>query len=105
MCNYHEHQGQLAIQIPMPGDKDRDLREVTDKLGRRGRFSKVTANPDFHVPLDSLPIASICHFLVCKSEPLVVLCCDSANQPHGLADFFPFYSETTNMDRWELELC
>lgn len=51
MRNYHEHQGQLTIQIPMPGDKDRDLRKVTDKLGRRGRFRAVTANPDFMCPL------------------------------------------------------
>lgn len=27
MCNYHEHRGQLSTQIPMPGDKDRDLRK------------------------------------------------------------------------------
>lgn len=59
----------------MHGDKDRDFRKGTDKLRRRGRSIKVTANPDFHVPLDSLPIASICHFLVCNSE-LVVVCWD-----------------------------
>ena len=50
MCNYREHQGQLTIQTPMPGEKDRELRKVTDKLGRRGQFRKVTADPDFQVP-------------------------------------------------------
>lgn len=34
----------------MPGEKDRELRKVTDKLGRRGQFRKVTADPDFQVP-------------------------------------------------------
>lgn len=33
MCNYREHQGQLTIQTPMPGEEDRELRKVTGSEG------------------------------------------------------------------------